>query len=134
MKRSIDYFKQGYSCSESIVKAAIEKGLVHENALPLASGFSGGMGSGCLCGAISGMQIIIGSMYGRDDKERDGKKARLLAKQAVEMFKERNKSTCCKVLTRGFIMASPERKQHCCKMLQDVIEIVNELLALNKHV
>lgn len=134
MERAIEYFKNGYSCSESVVKAAIDKGLVHESALPLATAFSGGIGSGCLCGAVAGMQLIIGAMYGRDDKERNGKQARELAKKSIEMFKERNKATCCRVLTAGFIMASPERKQHCCKMVQDCAEIVNELFELNNPV
>lgn len=123
---------QGYSCSESIVKAAIDKGLVHESVLPLATPFSGGIGSGCLCGAVAGTQLVIGSMYGRDDKERDGRKARELAAKSVEMFKERNKVTCCRVLTAGMIMHSPERKQHCCKMVSDCAEIIEELLELNK--
>lgn len=132
MKKAIEYFMQGYSCSESIVKAAIDKGLVHESVLPLATPFSGGIGSGCLCGAVAGMEIIIGSMYGRDDKERDGKRARILAAESIAMFKERNKVTCCRVLTGGFIMNSPERKQHCCKMVGDCAEIIEELLELSK--
>ena len=131
MKKAVDYFLNGYSCSESIVKAAIDKGLVHESVLPLASGFSGGMGNGCLCGAVAGTQLVIGSMYGRDDKERDGKKARELARKAVAMFKERNRVTCCKALTAGLIMASPERKQHCTKMVSDCAEIIEELLELH---
>ena len=132
MKKAVEYFMQGYSCSESVIKAAIDKGLVHESVLPLATAFSGGIGSGCLCGAVAGMEIIIGAMYGRDDKERDGKKARALAKQSVEMFKAKNKATCCRVLTTGLIMASPERKQHCSKMVSDCAEIIEELLELNK--
>lgn len=134
MERALEYFMQGYSCSESVVKAAIDKGLVHEAVLPLATPFSAGIGSGCVCGAIAGMQIVIGSMYGRDDKERNGKKARELAAESIAMFKEKNKATCCKVLTAGFIMNSPERKQHCCKMINDCVEIINELLELNKTV
>ena len=133
MKKAVEYFMQGYSCSESMIKAAIDKGLVHENVLPLATAFSGGIGSGCLCGAVAGTQLIIGSVYGRDDKERNGKKARELAAKSVAMFKERNKATCCRVLTAGLIMASPERKQHCCKMVSDCAEIVEQLLELSEE-
>lgn len=132
MKRAVDFFMQGYSCSESIIKAGICKGLVHESALPLATPFSGGIGSGCLCGAVAGMQLIIGAMYGRDDNLRDGIKARELAKKAMDMFKEKNKATCCKALTAGFVMHTPERKQHCAKMVLDCAEIIEELLELNK--
>lgn len=128
MKKATEYFMQGYSCSESIVKAAIEKGLVNENILPLASPFSGGLSSGCLCGAVAGMQLVFGAMFGRDDKERNGMVARQLAKKSIEMFKEKNKFTCCKALTAGYDMASPERKQHCVKMVETCAEIIEELI------
>ena len=36
----------------SVVK---KQGLVDESALPLATSFAGGIGVGCLCGAIAGM-------------------------------------------------------------------------------
>ena len=132
MKKAVEYFSQGYSCSESIIKAAIDKGLVHESVLPLATPFSGGIGSGCLCGAVAGIQLIIGSQFGRDDNERNGKKARELAKKAIKMFKEKNKFTCCKALTAGFEMASPERKQHCKKMVEDCASIIEEILEHEK--
>lgn len=128
MKKATEYFMQGYSCSESIVKAAIDKGLVGENVLPLASPFSGGLSSGCLCGAVEGMQLVFGAMFGRDDKERNGMAARKLAKKSIEMFKEKNKYTCCKALTAGYDMASPERKQHCVTMVETCAEIIEELI------
>ena len=49
---AVDYYKSGYSCSESIVKEAIDLGLCDESLLPVATSFSGGIGSGCLCGAV----------------------------------------------------------------------------------
>ena len=63
-----EYFNNGYSCSESMIKWAIDEGLVTEELLPVATSFSGGMGSGCLCGAIAGAQMVIGSQYGRNNK------------------------------------------------------------------
>lgn len=128
MKKATEFFMQGYSCSESIVKAAIEKGLVNENILPLASPFSGGLSSGCLCGAVAGMQLVFGAMFGRDDKKSNGMVARQLAKKSIEMFKEKNKFTCCKALTAGYDMASAERKQHCVKMVETCAEIIEELI------
>lgn len=104
------------------------KGLVNENILPLASPFSGGLSSGCLCGAVAGMQLVFGSMFGRDDKDRNGMIARKLAKKSIEMFKEKNKYTCCKALTAGYDMASSERKQHCVKMVETCAEIIEELI------
>ena len=38
--KAVEYFNQGYSCSESIVMEAIEKGLVPKELLPVATSFS----------------------------------------------------------------------------------------------
>ena len=66
--KAVEYFNQGYSCSESIVMEAIEKGLVPKELLPVATSFSGGMGSGCLCGAIAGSQIVLGYLFGKENQ------------------------------------------------------------------
>ena len=81
---AVKYFLSGYSCSESVVRETNEKGYVPEEILPAATAFSGGMGVRCLCGAVAGAQIVIGTIFGRDDKERDGMKARQLSKELCE--------------------------------------------------
>ena len=65
--KAAEYFNNGYSCSESIIMEAIEKGLVPEELLSVATSFSGGMGSGCLCGAIAGSQMVLGYVLGRSN-------------------------------------------------------------------
>ncbi len=124
-EKSVNLFMNGYSCSESIVKVAIEKGLADENLLPCATTFSGGMSSGCLCGAVAAAQMVLGYLYGRDNKFGNEVIARQKAKELVEKFKERNKVTCCKALTAG--LEGMQRKQHCCKMVSDCAEILEEL-------
>ena len=51
---AVEYFKGGCSCSESIVKTAISFGLAPESLFQVSTVFSGGMSSGCLCGAVAG--------------------------------------------------------------------------------
>ena len=60
-----NFLNKGYSCSESVVMAAIELNIVPRELLSVATSFSGGMGSGCLCGAIAGSQIVIGYLFGK---------------------------------------------------------------------
>lgn len=127
---AVKYFLQGYSCSESVVQAAIDKGYAPKELLSVATSFSGGMGIRCLCGAVAGAQIVIGSMYGKND-ERDGMQARALAKQFNEKFAAKYKVNCCKVLSAGFEFHSPERKQHCCNMVNDSCEILENILKEN---
>ena len=121
----IKYYMNGYSCSESIVKYAIEKGLCPEDLLSCATPFSAGMSSGCLCGAVAGAQLILGYLFGRGNKLSNEVCARAKAKELVEEFKKRNKVTCCKALTAG--LEGMQRKEHCCKMVSDAAEILDEL-------
>ena len=126
--KAAEYFNQGYSCSESIIMEAIEKGLVPEEILSVATSFSGGMGSGCLCGAISGSQMVIGYLFGRNNKSGNEVQARAMAKQFISEFMKTHKATCCRVLTRGMDMASPERKAHCSNMVNDCSKILEEMI------
>ena len=126
--KAAEYFNNGYSCSESILMEAIENGLVPKELLPVATSFSGGMGSGCLCGAIAGSQIILGWLYGKNNKNGNETIARAKAKQFIEEFKKSHKATCCRVLTAGMDMASPERKAHCTNMVNDCSKILEEMI------
>lgn len=128
--KACEYFNNGYSCSESIIKWAIDEGLISEELLPAATSFSGGMGSGCLCGAVAGAQMIIGSQFGRENKYGNETIARMKAKELIQRFMEKHKATCCRVLTRGMEMGSPERKAHCTNMVEYCQKLVEELVSV----
>lgn len=120
------FMEEGYSCSESIARSAVELGLANEDFISVATSFSGGMGSGCLCGAVAGAQMVLGLLHG---KTKDNS-ARALAKEFYERFIKTHKVTCCKVLTRNFEdFHSKERKQHCVNMVCDSARILDEMLA-----
>jgi C_GCAxxG_C_C family probable redox protein len=125
----VEYFTQkGYSCAESVIQGAIDKGIVPAELLPVATSFSGGMGSGCLCGAISASQVIIGYLFGRNNKQGNDVTARIKAKEFIDEFKKNHKATCCRVLTAGMDMASPERKAHCANMVDECSKILEEII------
>ena len=130
---AVKYFMEGYYCSEAIVQAAVDKGYIGQEALAIATSFSGGMGVRCLCGAVAGSQMVIGAMFGKNT-ERDGKKARALAKEFNERFAEKYKVNCCKVLSAGYEFHSPERKQHCSGMVCDCAVILDEIIKTNQEV
>ena len=125
------YFEKGYSCSESIVLEAIDLGLCDENLLPIATSFSGGMGVGCLCGAISGVQLIIGSLYGKNNKFNNEIKARQLATEVILKFKEKFPATCCRILSKDFEFGSHQRREHCKSIVEYCSKIMKEI-ALEK--
>ena len=130
--KAAEYFNKGYSCSESMIKWAVDEGLVPEELLSIATPFSGGMSSGCLCGAVAGAQIIAGWLYGRENKNGNEVKARVFAKEIISRFMETHKATCCRALTRGLEMGSPERKAHCTHMVDDCEKIIKDLLISEK--
>ena len=119
-----NFLNKGYSCSESVVMAAIELNIVPREILNIATSFSGGMGSGCLCGAIAGSQIIIGYLFGKEKTNT----ARTIAREFVEEFKKTHKATCCRVLSAGFDFQSKERKLHCSNMVQNCATILSNIL------
>ncbi len=120
------FFKEGYSCSESIAKAAVELGLADESFVSIATSFSGGMSSRCLCGAVAGSQMVLGLLHG---KNKDNS-ARALAKEFYENFTKTHKVTCCKVLSAGFKdFHSPERKNHCVNLVEECGMILDSMLS-----
>ena len=121
-----NYFLNGFSCSESIARSAVDMGLIDESFVSIATSFSGGMGSGCLCGAVAASQMVIGLLHG---KYQDNT-ARALAKEFYQKITEIHKVTCCKVLTREFKdFHSPERKAHCANMVADCASVLDEMLS-----
>ena len=123
------FIEQGYSCSESIARAAVDLGLANDDFINIATSFSGGMGSGCLCGAVAGAQMVIGLLHG---KNKDNT-ARALAKEFYQRFVEKHKVTCCKILTKNFDdFHSKERKEHCANMVFECSKLLDEILEKSK--
>lgn len=124
-EKAINYYLNGYSCSESIVRAAIDEGLCPQELLPCATTFSGGMSSGCACGAVTGAQIVLGYNFGRENVKGNEVTARQKAAELVEEFRKRNKVTCCKILSKG--IEPQHKKAHCSKFVGDSAEILEAL-------
>lgn len=127
-EKAVNYYKNGYSCSESIVQMAIDEGLCEKNLLSVATAFSGGFASGCLCGAVGGAQIVLGSVFGKGNSKGNEELARVKAKEFVDEFKKNKKATCCKVLSAGMEFNSPERKQNCTKIVEECAQILDNLV------
>lgn len=124
--KAVEYFKNGFSCSESIIKAASEEGLCDSSLISVATAFSGGMSSGCLCGAVAAVQILSGLHYGKDNSFGNDVKARENAAFIIEEFKKRNMVTCCRVLSGG--LSGAEKKERCSKYVADCCEILENLM------
>lgn len=96
------FMECGFNCTQAVVGAfAGEMGIDTETALKIASPFGGGVGRlREVCGAVSGMMMVLGALYGYCDpsvktaKPELYEKVRLLA----DRFAEENGSIICREL------------------------------------
>ena len=98
-----EYFKQGYNCAESVVRAYLDF-LPHDfspEVARLASTFGGGLGrAGCTCGVLTGSEMVLGMLVGRDSASDDLNRVYQLSGELHDRFKEKFGSTCCRVLNK----------------------------------
>ena len=101
-KRAEQLFMEGYNCSQAVLLSYSDiTGLDDKTAAMLASGFGGGMGRMReVCGAVSGMFIVLGIVAGYSDpSDAQGKKSTYAAIQELaSRFRKENGSIICKEL------------------------------------
>ena len=99
VEHAVDYFMQGYGCCQSVVAAFADLyGLDHQLALKIAAGFGGGVGRmRMMCGAVSGIVILVGLDCGQTDgSDREGKSACYkVVQDLLEKFRQENGSIIC---------------------------------------
>lgn len=131
-----DYYRNGdFYCSEAVVKTIIDEFQidVSEDVIKMASGFPVGMGGmGCTCGALTGGVMAIGLVYGRSQgKDPKVNKAMELSAKLYQIFCERHKVSCCKVLTRGMEKGSPEHMERCIAFTGEMAYEAAKIIAEN---
>lgn len=120
------YRTGGFYCSEAIVKTINDEfGLGYpEEVVRLASGFPIGIGgAGSSCGAVTGGVMAIGMVFGRD-KPKDSRIDRCLclARELHNLFASRHGCLCCRTLTHGMVLKSPEHMRQCVSFTGEVAE------------
>lgn len=76
-RKAMELFKEGFNCSQSVFLAFEDMyDIDRSTALKLSSSFGGGMGRlREVCGAVSGMFMVAGILYGYDSPEAYEEKA-----------------------------------------------------------
>ena len=99
---AMDLFRQGYNCSQAVLLAfSDECGLDFEMAARLSSSFGAGMGRlREVCGAVTGMFMVAGVLYGyRDPQDQVGKTTHYQRIQDLaKQFEDKNQSIICREL------------------------------------
>lgn len=122
-----NYYRSGrFYCTEAIVKTINDEfGLNYPDCIVrLASGFPIGIGgAGCSCGAVTDGVMAIGMVFGRDQPE-DPSVGRclLLSRELHDFFANQHGCLCCRTLTRGMVLKSPEHMNQCVTFTAEVAE------------
>ena len=98
-------FLKGYNCAQAVAVAFTDvTGLTDDYAAKMASSFGGGMGRMReVCGAVSGMLMVLGLVYGYDTPGDDeAKKAQYaLIQQLAGKFREEVGSIVCREILKN---------------------------------
>lgn len=118
MSKAVEFYKEGYNCAESIVKALNEERNLNIP-VSVATPFGGGMAVGSTCGAITGAIIALGAIKGRESAE-EANEARNLSKEIMNKIKEDYGTFNCIELKKNGVSCS------------EIIEYAYEVL--KKHI
>ena len=103
--RAEELFRQGYNCAQAVFGAfSQDLGLDSQEAMRLASAFGAGLGKlREVCGAVSGMLMVAGLLYGYSDPGPGdvNKKAHYrLVQDLAARFRERAGSIVCREILK----------------------------------
>ena len=99
--RACGLFANGANCAQAVFAAFADKmGMDTELCLKLSSSFGGGMGRlREVCGAVSGMFMVAGALYGYGEDDDEKKKAHYaLIQEMAEAFKKEHQTIICREL------------------------------------
>lgn len=99
-----ELFTQGYNCAQAVAIAFCDvTGLDQTTSAKLSSSFGGGMGRMReVCGAVSGMLMVAGLLYGYDAPNPDAQKAHYATVQKLAgKFREQAGSIICRELLQN---------------------------------
>ena len=141
-EKAIEYFCQGYNCSQAVFAAFCDvTGYSEKDALMLASSFGGGMGRmRQTCGACTAMFMVAGILKGYTDISTDGPKKEhyeRIQKMAEEFKKEHGSILCRELLaslkpdsrpTPSARTAEYYRVRPCVRFVATAAEILDKMI------
>lgn len=139
-QKAMDLFKEGYNCSQAVFLAFADKYEMDEKtALRLSSSFGGGMGRlREVCGAVSGMFMVAGILYGYENaNDYEEKKAHYERIQALaKEFEKENGSIICRTLlgiSEGKDNPAPEKRSDAYYKKRPCAELVGSAAEIMAH-
>lgn len=145
-EKAKELFENGCNCAQAVFCAFEDiTGFEHEAALRFSAGFGGGMGRlREVCGAVSGMTMVLSCVFASTDPTDQEKKKALYAliQQVAGDFKAENGSYICReLLNLDEKVSNPEpekrteqyyKKRPCAELVKCAAEITEKYLNLSK--
>ena len=140
---AMQYFKEGYNCAQSVMLAFMDLLPGDQKTLvSLASAFGGGMGRlREVCGAVTGMFMVTGILYGYDGPETGKPKAELYGRvqELAKEFEKKHGSLLCRDLLGLNVKhdeATPEKRtgeyykvRPCERIISDAAEMLERYIS-----
>jgi len=136
-----DLFLKGSNCAQAVLLAFSDvTGLDEKTAARLSSSFGGGMGRlREVCGAVSGMLMVAGLLYGYEEpgeKDRDKKAHYQLVQELAGKFREEVGSIVCREILKNPTSdpnPSPRTAEYyatrpCARMVMTAARILDEYI------
>lgn len=145
-EKAKELFCEGYNCAQAVFTAYCDvTDMDEKTALLISSSFGGGMGRlREVCGALSGIFMVAGIVFGyTDSKDDDVKKEHYaLIQDIAHRFKEKNSSIICRDLVEGIAndtLPTPTprndefyKTRPCLRFVMDACDIFDEILEEKK--
>ena len=142
-EKAAELFLQGYNCAQAVAVAFCDvTGLDEKFTAKTISAFGGGMGRlREVCGAVSGMFMVLSYLYGYDDPNASAEKKQLYTRvqDLAGKFREINGSIICRELLNNPPSdpnPSPRTAQYyaqrpCVRMVMTAADLMDEFIENN---
>lgn len=141
-EKAAELFTKGYNCSQAVFAAFCDvTGMDEKTALALSSSFGGGMGRlREVCGAVTGVFMVAGMLFGFDSPDDDVAKKEhyALIQEIAKRFKERNNTIICRELVEGLAkdtLPTPTprtaefyKTRPCLRFVMDAADILDDII------
>ncbi len=141
--QAVEYFVGGYNCAQAVILAYSDMiGLDTKTCAKLSSSFGGGMGRMReVCGAVSGMLMVAGLLYGYEGPEEGSIKKDHYAtvQHLAEKFREEAGSIVCREILKNpptDPTPSPRTAEYyaqrpCARMVSLAVRVMEQYIAEN---
>ncbi len=139
-EKAVKLFCDGYNCAQAVFGAfADDLGFDEKTALKIAAPFGGGFGRQReVCGAVSGMLMVFGYLYGYENAETGEIKMQHYeqTRALCDAFKKQNGSIICReILKDAEVGGTPEKRTQqyyserpCVRCVRTASEILEEYI------